>query len=386
MMPLADAAVSRSEADWLVGINSTRALTSFNSRGGGFQKTTAGRVQTPTLAILAEREETHPQPSCRARISRCSADFQHRAPDSIAGAGSMRNLTPRKQPMSRRRPSASGRRRRPMRIEAKCAKDKPGIIEEEKKAASQISPQLYDLTTLQREANGRFGFPARMTLQIAQSLYEKHKALTYPRTDSRYLPEDHLETAKQVMGTFSGDLAKHAKKAMQSGWVKPNKRIFNNAKVSDHFAIVPTGTVPHGLDDKEAAHLRSRVEALRRGVLSGGRNSRTRRASLASKSDAFKTTGRIITDPGWMAVYGRETEGVDSEKADRPREGRRAGPDRRHRGEGKPHEAARAIQRRHTPLRDGRRGQARGRRGTPRGDGRARTRHARRRARRRSKA
>ena len=110
-----------------------------------------------------------------------------------------------------------------------------------------------------------------MTLQIAQALYEKHKVLTYPRTDSRYLPEDHLATAKKVMGSFSGDLAT-ARRARRctSGWVKPNKRIFNNAKVSDHFAIVPTGTVPSGLDDKEQSIYDLVSRAFRRGVLSGG--------------------------------------------------------------------------------------------------------------------
>ncbi len=311
MLPLADAAVSRSEADWLVGINSTRALTSFNSRGGGFQKTTAGRVQTPTLAILAEREE-------RIRAFEPRAYFEVFA-DFWITAGQYRGRwfdekfdakkTADEQAKAERiwdKAQADG-------IVAKCA-GKPGIIEEEKKAASQISPQLYDLTTLQREANGRFGFPARMTLQIAQALYEKHKALTYPRTDSRYLPEDHLATAKDVMGSFSGELAKHAKKAMQSGWVKPNKRIFNNAKVSDHFAIVPTGTVPSGLDDKEARIFDLVSKRFVAVFYPAAQFEDTTRITRV-ESEAFKTTGRIITDPGWMAVYGRETEGADSEKA-----------------------------------------------------------------------
>src|SRR5204863_5024554 len=99
---------------------------------------------------------------------------------------------------------------------------KPGIVEEEKKPASQAPPLLYDLTSLQRDANGRHGFPAKMTLQIAQALYEKHKALTYPRTDSRYLPEDHIATAKHVMGSFQNrSLAAHAEKALRDGLVHP---------------------------------------------------------------------------------------------------------------------------------------------------------------------
>src|SRR4030095_1675994 len=111
-------------------------------------------------------------------------------------------------------------------------------VEEEKKPPTQAPPLLYDLTTLQREANQRHGFPARMTLQIAQALYEKHKAITYPRTDSRYLPEDHLDTAISVMDSFADRaLQAHAREALEKGWVRANKRIFNNAKVRDHFAI-----------------------------------------------------------------------------------------------------------------------------------------------------
>ena len=311
MLPLADAAVSRSEADWLVGINSTRALTSFNSRGGGFQKTTAGRVQTPTLAILAEREE-------RIRAFEPRAYFEVFADFEVA-AGQYRGrwldekFDAKKATDEQAKAERIWEKTQADGIVAKCM-GKPGTIEEEKKAASQISPQLYDLTTLQREANGRFGFPARMTLQIAQALYEKHKALTYPRTDSRYLPEDHLETAKQVMGSFSGELAKHAKKAMQSGWVKPNKRIFNNAKVSDHFAIVPTGTVPHGLDDKEQRVFDLVSKRFVAVFYPPAQFEDTTRITRV-EGEAFKTTGRIITDPGWMAVYGREVEGTDSEKA-----------------------------------------------------------------------
>ena len=311
MLPLADAAVSRSEADWLVGINSTRALTSFNSRGGGFQKTTAGRVQTPTLAILAEREE-----KIRAFVPRAYfevfGDFQVEA-GQYRGRWFDEKFDAKKATDEQAKAERIWDKAQADGIVAKCA-GKPGTIEEEKKAASQISPQLYDLTTLQREANGRFGFPARMTLQIAQALYEKHKALTYPRTDSRYLPEDHLDTAKQVMGSFSGELAKHAKKAMQSGWVKPNKRIFNNAKVSDHFAIVPTGTVPHGLDDKEQRIFDLVSKRFVAVFYPAAQFEDTTRITRV-EGEAFKTTGRIITDPGWMAVYGREIEGTDSEKA-----------------------------------------------------------------------
>jgi DNA topoisomerase III len=311
MLPLADAATSRSEADWLVGINSTRALTAFNSRGGGFQKTTAGRVQTPTLAILAEREER-----IRAFVPRTYfevfGDFGIEA-GQYRGRWFDEKFDGRKAEDEQAKAERIWEQAKADAIVAKCT-GKPGIIEEEKKPASQLSPLLYDLTTLQREANSRFGFPARMTLQVAQALYEKHKVLTYPRTDSRYLPEDHLATAKKVMGSFSGELARHADRAMGEGWVRPNKRIFNNAKVSDHFAIVPTGTPPGGLSEPEQKIFDLVARRFVAVFFPAAQFEDTTRITRV-EGEAFKTTGRIIKDPGWMAVYGREAEGTDSEKA-----------------------------------------------------------------------
>jgi len=304
MLPLADAAVSRSEADWLVGINSTRALTSLNSRGGGFQKTTAGRVQTPTLAILAEREE-----KIRA--------FQPRTYFEVFGdfgvtAGSYRGrwFDPafKKAAEEDARAERIWDRPKAEAIAAKC-EGKRGVVEEEKKPTSQAPPTLYDLTTLQREANQRHGFPARMTLQIAQALYEKHKALTYPRTDSKYLPEDHLETARQVLGTLQDPaLAAHARKALDSGWVRLNKRIFNNAKVSDHFAIVPTGTAANGLSETEQKIFDLVTRRFVAVFFPNAQFEVTTRITTVEE-EKFKTEGKIIVDPGWLAVYGRQAEG-----------------------------------------------------------------------------
>jgi DNA topoisomerase III len=311
MRPLADAATSRSEADWLVGINSTRALTAFNSRGGGFLKTTAGRVQTPTLAILTEREEKIRAFEPRTYFE-VLGDFDVRS-GQYRGRWFDEKFDAKKANDEQAKAERIWDQKVAEEIAAKC-KGKPGIIQEEKKAASQLSPLLYDLTSLQRDANGRFGFPAKMTLQIAQALYEKHKVLTYPRTDSRYLPEDHVGTAKSVMGSFSGELARHADKAMRSGWVHPTKRVFNNAKVSDHFAIVPTGTAPSGLDDKEQRIYELVAKRFIAVFYPAAQFEDTTRITRV-EGEAFKTTGRIIVDPGWMAVYGREAEGVDSEKA-----------------------------------------------------------------------
>jgi DNA topoisomerase-3 len=311
MLPLADAAMSRSESDWLVGINSTRALTSFNSRGGGFQKTTAGRVQTPTLAILVEREER-----IRSFVPRTyfevHAEFGVES-GKYRGRWFDEKFDAKKSEDEQSKAERIWDKPQAEAVIAKCT-GKPGIIQEEKKPASQAPPLLYDLTTLQREANQRFGFPARMTLQVAQALYERHKVLTYPRTDSRYLPEDHLATAKQVMGSFSGELAKHADKALKSGWVRPNKRIFNNAKVSDHFAIVPTGTAASGLDDKEQ-RIFDLVSKRFVAVFYPAAQFEVTTRITRVEGEAFKTDGRVITDPGWLAVYGREVEGEDSEKS-----------------------------------------------------------------------
>ena len=310
MQPLADAALSRSESDWLVGINATRALTAFNSQGGGFNKTTAGRVQTPTLAILADREE-----KIRA--------FKPRAYWEVFGdfgveAGSYRGRWVNgkfKKVAEEDRAERIWEQADAEAIKAKCL-GKVGVIEEEKKPTSQIAPQLYDLTTLQREANQRHGFPAKMTLQIAQALYEKHKALTYPRTDSRYLPEDHIATAKHVMGSFSDrTLAVHAQKALQAGYVHANKRIFNNAKVSDHFAIVPTGTSPSGLSDAEQKLFDMVARRFIAVFYPAAQFEVTNRITTV-EGERFKTDGKVIVEPGWLAVYGRQTVAAeDDDKA-----------------------------------------------------------------------
>ena len=308
MRPLADAAVCRSESDWLVGINGTRAMTAFNSKGGGFQLTPVGRVQTPTLAILAEREEKirafKPRPYWEV-----FADF-----GVTAGTyrGRWFDEAFKKGADEQERAERIWTEERAREIEAKCA-GQTGTIEEEKKPTTQAAPQLYDLTTLQREANQRFSLSARRTLQIAQALYEKHKVLTYPRTDSRYLPEDNLADVKARFTKFSDPtLAAHAQHALKQGWVRPNKRVFNDEKVSDHHAIVPTGAPTDKLDEFE---LKIYDMVARRFVAvfypAAQFEVTTRITRVAG--EAFRTSGKIITDPGWLAVYGKQTAGADEE-------------------------------------------------------------------------
>lgn len=307
MAPLADAAVCRSESDWLVGINSTRAMTAFNSKEGGFQLTPVGRVQTPTLAILAEREE-------KIRRFKPRTYFEVYGDFAIASGGYRgRWFDPefKKGADEDARAERIWERGKAEQITAKC-EGKPGEVSEEKKPGTQAPPLLYDLTTLQREANSRFHFSARRTLQLAQALYERHKVLTYPRTDSRYLPEDNFGNVKAAMTKFEDDLAGHAQKALKEGWVKPNRRIFNDTKVTDHHAIIPTGVSPAKLDDAE----RKIYDMVARRFIAvfypAARFETTTRITVV-EGESFKTEGKVITDPGWLAVYGKQAAGADDD-------------------------------------------------------------------------
>lgn len=308
MVPLADAAVCRSESDWLVGINGTRAMTAFNSKGGGFQLTPVGRVQTPTLAILAERET-------KIREFKPRTYFEVYGDFGVA-AGSYRGRWIdekfKKGAEEDARAERLWDRAQAEEIVARCT-GKPGTVEEEKKPATQASPLLYDLTTLQREANARFSLSARRTLQIAQALYEKHKVLTYPRTDSRYLPEDYVGNVKAAFTKFEAtDLLEHGRKALAQGWVKPNKRVFNNAKVSDHHAIIPTGVSTRGLDDFEMKIFDMVARRFVAVFYPAAQFEVTTRITRV-ENEAFKSDGKIIVDPGWLAVYGKQAAGDDEQ-------------------------------------------------------------------------
>ena len=178
MRPLADAAVSRSESDWLVGINSTRAMTAFNSKSGGFQLTTVGRVQTPTLAILVSREE-----KIKKFVPRdyweIHGTFAAQAGEYVGRWFDEQFQKPKEGKDGENgdaKPERLWTRERAEAIRAKCL-NQPGIVTEESKPTTQLSPLLFDLTSLQREANSRFGFSASSTLKLAQVLYEKHKEI-----------------------------------------------------------------------------------------------------------------------------------------------------------------------------------------------------------------
>ena len=196
-------------------------------------------------------------------------------------------------------------------IRDKC-QGKSGIVSEESKPATEICPLLYDLTSLQRDANGRFGFSAKTTLGLAQALYEKHKVLTYPRTDSRALPEDYPATVKDILNSLQATgYSAFAKRILQSDWVKPNKRIFNNAKISDHFAIIPTSLAPKGLNDAEAK-LYDLVTKRFLAIFYPAAEFMVTTRITRIEDEPFKTEGKVMVNPGWQAVYGKEglVEGV----------------------------------------------------------------------------
>ncbi|HEX4120863.1 MAG TPA: DNA topoisomerase III [Verrucomicrobiae bacterium] len=306
MRPLADAAVCRSESDWLVGINGTRAMTAFNSKTGGFQLTTVGRVQTPTLAIVVEREE-----KIRKFISRdyfeLHGTFAAKSGE-YAGRWFDENFAKDKDPDLKA--ERIWDRARAESLRDKCL-GKPGKVTEESKPATQLSPLLYDLTSLQRDANGRFGFSAKNTLGLAQTLYERHKVLTYPRTDSRALPEDYIATVRstlEMLGQTS--YAPFADEILKQQWVRPNKRIFNNAKISDHFAIIPTSLAPKNLSEPEQK-LYDLVTKRFLAIFYPAAEFLVSTRITRVEQEAFKTEGKVMLQAGWMSVYGREAQTDD---------------------------------------------------------------------------
>jgi DNA topoisomerase-3 len=310
MLPLADAAVCRSESDWLVGINGTRAMTAFNSKTGGFQLTTVGRVQTPTLAIVVEREEKIrkfvPRDYCELH-----ATFAAKAGE-YAGRWFDENFAKEKDKEKDPdlRPERIWDRARAEALRAKCL-GKPGKVTEETKPATQLSPLLYDLTSLQREANGRFGFSAKNTLGLAQTLYERHKVLTYPRTDSRALPEDYSGTVRSTLEMLSGTgYGQFAQEILNQQWVRPNKRIFNNAKISDHFAIIPTSLAPKNLSEPEQK-LYDLVTKRFLAIFYPAAEFLVSTRITRVEQEPFKTEGKVMVRAGWMSVYGREAQSED---------------------------------------------------------------------------
>jgi DNA topoisomerase-3 len=307
---LEQAARSRSEADWIVGMNSTRAAT-IRLRSSFDGAVSLGRVQTPTLAIVARREEEirafEPEPYWLV-----DASFE-----------------PRDGEPGRRydgRFHAGANPRLPAADEAEAivaaVRDQPGTITKlEKSTKKERPPLLYDLTSLQRDANTRFGFSARRTLAAAQRLYEEHKALTYPRTNSRFLPGDMVGELKPIARVVGGAREYARAATYVTGLdVLPLGRVVNDAKVTDHHAIIPTNaqhrTERMSDDDRRVYDL-----VVRRflAVFHPEAVFENTRLETTVAEHVFRTRGRVLVVPGWRGVYGEgleERSGDDDEGAD----------------------------------------------------------------------
>jgi DNA topoisomerase-3 len=304
MQNLAQAAMCRSEADWLIGINGSRALTGYKSQWGGFFLTPCGRVQTPTLSMLVRREWD--------REKFIPKDYwevhgQFAAPGSEYAGRWFDPAFKKTDENDEVKDGAKAERiwdaARAESIRAKCL-GKPAEVTDTQKPSSQGAPSLYDLTSLQREANARFGFSAKNTLGLAQALYERHKVLTYPRTDSRYLPNDYVDVAKGLMETLKqSDYGKFASEALAKGYVRMDKRIFDESKVSDHHAIIPTNVLPGELSEPERKIYQAVVQRFLAVFFPPARFLNTSRISIV-EGEHFKTDGKVLEEPGWKAIYG----------------------------------------------------------------------------------
>jgi DNA topoisomerase-3 len=295
------AARSRSEADWIVGMNATRAAT-IRLRSSFDGAVSLGRVQTPTLAILTRREE-----EIRAfkpeKYWLVDAVFEATGPRKYEGryhAGA--------QPRLKSAEEAAA-------IVDAVRGQRGAITKLDKTTRRERAPLLYDLTTLQREANNRFGFSARRTLGAAQRLYEDHKALTYPRTNSRYLPSDMVGEIKPI----AGHVGRAPEYAKASAFVReldllPLGRVVDDAKVTDHHAIVPTNAQHNlakmGDDDRRVYDMVARRFLA---VFHPEAVFENTRVETTVADHVFRTRGKVLVEPGWRGVYG---EMAEAEKSD----------------------------------------------------------------------
>ncbi len=315
---LEQAARSRSEADWIVGMNATRAAT-IRLRSSFDGAVSLGRVQTPTLAIVARREEEikafEPEPYWLV-----DAVFVADRASAAPGAGENGERVyvghyqaPAGSPGKTKGPRIATEQEA-QAIVAACAGRQGTITKLEKKEQREKAPMLYDLTTLQREANNRYGFSARRTLAAAQRLYEEHKALTYPRTNSRYLPSDMVEEIKpiaELVGTH--DEYRRGAEYVAALDVLPLTRVVNDEKVTDHHAIIPT-RAEHNLERMSSDDRRVYDMAARRflavfhpeAVFENTRVETTVQAAASAQASAghvFRTRGKLLLVPGWRGVY-----------------------------------------------------------------------------------
>ena len=301
---LRSASICRSQSDWIVGLNLTRAASKMLG-GGKISKESVhpvGRVQTPTL-MLVVRRELEIRNFIPKAFWRVIADFGVTS-GHYFGNAQVPGVTERKE-ADRFYEQAQAQQ-----VAAEALQIGFGTVVDERKPKKDSAPRLFDLTTLQREGNRRFGFSAKTTLAAAQALYERHKALTYPRTDSQYLPEDYVANAKMVLESLRGahPAGTFAQEALAKGWVdSAGRRVFDNKKVSDHFAIVPTGTMPDGLSDVERKIYDLVVRRFVAVFFPMAEFEETVRTTTVG-THQFRTAGKVLVFAGWRAVWGQEAD------------------------------------------------------------------------------
>jgi DNA topoisomerase III len=334
---LEEAARSRSEADWIVGMNATRAAT-IRLRSSFDGAVSLGRVQTPTLAIIARREEEirafTPEPYWLVDATFAAEPLDGAAENGgeVADGGAANGASPERSYSGRFHAGAKPRlasEAEAVAIVEACEGKRGKITKLEKKKQKERAPMLYDLTTLQREANTRYGFSARRTLSAAQRLYEEHKALTYPRTNSRYLTTDMIEEIKPI-AELVGEQADYKKAAEYVIGLEdlPLARVVNNEKVTDHHAIIPTRS-EHKVDRMGSDDKRIYDMAVRRflavfhpeAVFENTKVETTVPAGPEEKDGGyvFRTRGKLLLTPGWRGVYGEAA--ADAAKPEKEKAG-----------------------------------------------------------------
>jgi DNA topoisomerase-3 len=303
MVPLRDAARCRSESDWLIGINGTRAITSrmYGSRRGSVA--TVGRVQTPTLALVVERELEIRNFVPRA-FWKVTGEFE--ITNGIY-SGTLQRTDFQKSDDVHDKPDRFWNKEQIKQFCEDIRKQPTGIVTDEKKRTRQAPPRLFDLTTLQREANNRFGMAAGMTLRIAQALYEKHKLITYPRTDAKALPEDYIPVCHETLRNIDSEWEPLAQKVLENNWVRKDKKIFNNKEISDHFAIIPTPESSAGkkLSPEETKIYDTIVRRFIAVFYPSAEYDVTQRSTQVGPH-LFKTEGKVLAIAGWLEVMNRQ--------------------------------------------------------------------------------
>lgn len=304
------AARSRSEADWLVGMNATRAAT-LRGRAWVGGVVSLGRVQTPTLALMVKREREiqafKPEPYWLVH-----GTFESPSRAGYTGLWFSPELEAQKEP--EREQSRIKKEDKATDIVARASGSEGVVVKAERKQQTERAPLLYDLTSLQRDANGRFGFSARRTLSAAQSLYEGKKALTYPRTSSRYLSGDMVPQLVPIAETLLpirdyAPFAQHVIDLFGSGNEVPLSRIVNDDRVDDHHAIIPTD-VEHDTSDYSEDEQKIFDLVTKRFLAVFHPPAKYARTLVVTEVDGenFRTRGKITLEAGWRAVYGVEPD------------------------------------------------------------------------------